>query len=106
MVIYIDIRISLFYIFGLIERDYEFFCFILIHVCSALDLRNRLLEFERTSAQRTRVYDDSTDWFSESTNIWLSHSDRERASVMAEDIEKKKRDAKSEFICIMLSLLS
>jgi len=37
-----------------------------------------LLSYDRTSAQRTRVIDDESDYFSADSNVWLSEKERER----------------------------
>lgn len=42
------------------------------------------MEYERTHAVRTQIYDDSTDWFRESGNRWLSAADRATAQAKAQ----------------------
>ncbi|XP_053318517.1 activating signal cointegrator 1 [Spea bombifrons] len=43
----------------------------------ALQHRDRLLEFDKTSVRRTQVIDDESDYFSSDTNQWLSEAERE-----------------------------
>lgn len=43
------------------------------------------------------MYDDSTDWFAESNNQWLSQTDRERAAAKDQEIRELKKDAKGQY---------
>ena len=61
-------------------------------LAAALAHKNKLLQFQATSAQRTRVYDDQADHFSDSTSQWLSPA--ERAAAAAE--VKRQEDAAKE----------
>jgi hypothetical protein len=47
--------------------------------------KDKLLEYDRTSSSRTRVYDDQADYFSNSTSAWLSEGEREAAAKAAEE---------------------
>jgi len=49
--------------------------------------KQRLLHYDRTGAERSRVYDDQSDYYSMKSSRWLSESERERA---------KKKDAKNQ----------
>ncbi|PFH35661.1 hypothetical protein BESB_053120 [Besnoitia besnoiti] len=48
----------------------------------ATALKDRLIHFDRTSAVRSIVYDDATDWFAEAGNIWIDASKRAEASEL------------------------
>lgn len=52
--------------------------------------KDRLLLFDRTSAQRSHVYDDQADYFSHAESTWLS--DKERKD--AQDKDTKRREAR------------
>jgi len=60
----------------------------------AIDHKNQLLEYERTSAQRTIVVDDSSDWFS--MNQWITSEEREILQKKEEEEQKKKRRKKEK----------
>jgi hypothetical protein len=53
----------------------------------ALAHKNRLLEFDRTSASRTKVFDDQTDYYEVVDSIWSSEQEREQALVELEEQE-------------------
>jgi hypothetical protein len=57
----------------------------------ALAHKNKLLEYDRTSAQRSYVYDDQADYFESSTSIWLSEAEQE----MAREKDEKRREKNS-----------
>ncbi len=46
----------------------------------ALARKQRLLEYDRTSIARSHVYDDSADYFSDTTSIWLSSAEQNAAA--------------------------
>ncbi|KAL7544516.1 hypothetical protein ACHAWF_012496 [Thalassiosira exigua] len=56
---------------------------------SALRHKERLLEFDRTSAARTRIHDDQEDYFVTSTSMWATEAEREDAREMEEERRKK-----------------
>ncbi|KAJ1612917.1 hypothetical protein OIY81_1105 [Cryptosporidium canis] len=64
------------------------------HYYQALERRDRLLEYARSSASRTRVVDEETDWFSEFENPWNTREERLLALRMskecAENAAKRK----------------
>lgn len=53
--------------------------------------KNMLLEFDRTSEKRTRVFDDESDYFS-SNSRWHSKSDREILQAKEKELLTKKYD--------------
>ena len=55
----------------------------------ALRLQKNLLEFDRTAAQRTVIYDDQEDYFS--TSEWLSPEERQRQQEEANRREEEKQ---------------
>mmetsp|Transcript_15467 Transcript_15467/g.25289 ORF Transcript_15467/g.25289 Transcript_15467/m.25289 type:complete len:282 (+) Transcript_15467:217-1062(+) len=63
----------------------------------ALERRDRLLEYERTSAERTKVYDDQSDYFEMDVGAidskWATDAERETAK---EDLAKRKEKADEE----------
>lgn len=55
----------------------------------AVDHKNRLLEFDRTSERRTRVLDDESDYFSLDSR-WLAEGDREKLRQREEELRAKR----------------
>ncbi|XP_076816047.1 activating signal cointegrator 1-like isoform X1 [Clavelina lepadiformis] len=51
--------------------------------------KERLLNYDRTCAQRTRVIDDESDYFATDANVWLS--DKERKLLKAKQEENYER---------------
>jgi hypothetical protein len=62
----------------------------------AIDQKNRLIQYDREGSQRTRVYDDATDWYAEADNVWRGKEEREAALRAAEQFERMKLDASHE----------
>eukprot|EP00416_Gambierdiscus_australes_P019162 CAMPEP_0171083400 /NCGR_PEP_ID=MMETSP0766_2-20121228/17681_1 /TAXON_ID=439317 /ORGANISM="Gambierdiscus australes, Strain CAWD 149" /LENGTH=886 /DNA_ID=CAMNT_0011540825 /DNA_START=178 /DNA_END=2835 /DNA_ORIENTATION=+ len=56
--------------------------------------KDRLLSYDRDAKKRTKVYDDATDWYSESANPWLSEKQREEALRKGSEEERKRREEK------------
>ncbi|XP_011301424.1 activating signal cointegrator 1 [Fopius arisanus] len=56
---------------------------------AALKQRDKLLEFDRNSAKRTRVIDDESDYYQSSNSVWLSKE--ERAEMERREAEMKER---------------
>lgn len=56
--------------------------------------KDRLVQYDREGTRRTRIYDDSTDWFAESSDIWKGKAEREEALRKARDFEEQKRQAR------------
>jgi activating signal cointegrator 1 len=50
--------------------------------------KNMLLEFDRTSEQRTKVIDDESDYFSMESNQWLTPQQRKSLQKRAEEINQ------------------
>ena len=83
------------------EFDYCHFCGYLIqdfssateisdrenNIDSAIKHKERLLEFDRTSASRTHVHDDQEDYFVTSNNMWATSEEQDDAR----DMEEKRR---------------
>lgn len=55
----------------------------------ALAMRNRLLEYDRTSERRTTVIDDESDYFA-TNSVWLSDAERKKLKVLEDDLNEKK----------------
>eukprot|EP00936_MAST-01D_sp_MAST-1D-sp1_P002801 g2801.t1 len=64
-------------------------------------LRDKLLHFDRTSAQRSYVYDDQADYYGDSASAWLSSEERsaarEKADARREKNLYRKRQVKISF---------
>eukprot|EP00927_Polykrikos_kofoidii_P064127 TRINITY_DN5917_c0_g1_i1.p1 TRINITY_DN5917_c0_g1~~TRINITY_DN5917_c0_g1_i1.p1 ORF type:complete len:894 (+),score=168.51 TRINITY_DN5917_c0_g1_i1:157-2682(+) len=58
----------------------------------AVSMKDRLLSYDRDARRRTKVYNDDTDWYSESVNPWLTEKQREQAAQNAKDEERRQRD--------------
>lgn len=56
---------------------------------SALQHKERLLEFDRTSAARTHIHDDQEDYFVASSSMWASEQEQGDARAMEENRQKK-----------------
>jgi len=54
--------------------------------------KDRLLCYDRDAKKRTRVFDDATDWYSESVNPWLNEKQREEALHNATKEEDRRRE--------------
>ncbi|XP_051174753.1 activating signal cointegrator 1 [Leptopilina boulardi] len=55
--------------------------------------RNRLLEFDRNSAQRTKVIDDESDYY-QSNSVWLSKTEKERLKKREDEIQAQKHKSR------------
>ena len=51
--------------------------------------KERLLEFDRNSASRTKVYDSQSDYYSNSTSNWLTEEEQLKAALMEEERVKE-----------------
>jgi len=60
----------------------------------AVATKDRLLSYDRDAKKRTKVYDDATDWYSESINPWLSQRQREEAVEKSKEEERRAREEK------------
>ena len=63
---------------------------------TAIEQKNRLIQYDREGAQRTRVFDDSTDWFAEASDVWKSAEERAIAQKLGNEYELAKLEAKRE----------
>lgn len=55
----------------------------------------RLVEYDRTAAQRTAVIDDQGDFFEIESNAWLAPEEREnlqKQQVLQERLEQQRKD--------------
>lgn len=50
---------------------------------AAVQHKNKLLLYDRTSASRTHVYDDQADYFNDTSSVWLSPAERKAAAEAA-----------------------
>jgi len=55
----------------------------------AVDHKNKLLEFDRTSEKRTKVYDDENDYFNLNSR-WISKEDRAQLEKREEELREKR----------------
>lgn len=66
-------------------------------------LKERLLEYDRTSAQRTRVIDDESDYFATDSNQWLTEDERrlieqrEAQARAKRELARKRRTVTIDF---------
>ncbi|KAF6211787.1 hypothetical protein GE061_012302 [Apolygus lucorum] len=56
---------------------------------SALELRDRLLEYDKSSERRTKVIDDENDYFS-TNSVWLSKEQKEALKRKQEELQALK----------------
>ena len=56
---------------------------------SAMAHKERLLEYDRTSASRTHVHDDQEDYFVTQSSMWSSTQEQNEASILEEERRKK-----------------
>lgn len=55
----------------------------------ALAMRNRLLEYDRTSEKRTTVIDDESDYFKQNS-VWLSDEERAKLKKLEQEMKEKR----------------
>ena len=67
---------------------------------SAQKHKERLLEFDKTSAARTHVHDDQEDYFVASTSMWATQEEQEDAEQLEENRRKKLHDRKQQVLNI------
>ncbi|CAF2388535.1 unnamed protein product [Rotaria sp. Silwood2] len=63
--------------------------FSLNDIANAIAFKDRLIEFDRTSAQRTQVIDDASDYFN-SNDKWLSKQQRIKLDKLKSQMNEKK----------------
>ncbi|KAM4749552.1 activating signal cointegrator 1 [Rhinophrynus dorsalis] len=54
----------------------------------ALQHRDKLLEYDKTSVRRTHVIDDESDYFSTDSNQWLSNAERETLRRKEQELQE------------------
>jgi hypothetical protein len=59
-------------------------------IAQAVAFKDKLIEFDRTSAQRTQVIDDAADYF-DSNNKWLSKQQRTKLQKLQNQLDEKKK---------------
>ncbi|CAF5188486.1 unnamed protein product, partial [Rotaria magnacalcarata] len=72
--------------------------FSLNDIAEAVAFKNKLIEFDRTSAQRTQVIDDASDYF-DSNNKWLSQQQRSKLEKLQTQ-KAEKKNTKNQKISI------
>lgn len=55
----------------------------------AVAMRNRLIDYDRTSERRTTVIDDESDYF-KTNSVWLSDAERAKLKKLEEEMNAKK----------------
>ena len=70
------------------------------NLASAMRHKERLLEFDRTSAARTHIHDDQEDYFSASTSVWSTEQEREDNRAMEESRQRKVHERKTHIMQI------
>ena len=66
---------------------------------NAMKEKERLVEYDRSSAKQTAIIDDQSDFFEIDANIWLSAEEKAFLKQREEEIEEQKRDeAKKVYI--------
>lgn len=58
----------------------------------AVAMRNRLLEYDRTSEKRTTVIDDEFDYF-KTNSVWLSDAEREKLNKLEKQMHEKRHSS-------------
>lgn len=56
---------------------------------SAIQHRNRLLQYDKSSERRTKVIDDESDYFTVNS-VWLSKAEREKLQQRAEELQARR----------------
>jgi hypothetical protein len=64
-------------------------------LASAIRHKERLLEYQRTSASRTTIHDDQEDYFVTSNSAWSTDREREEHREMEERRRREVQDRKS-----------
>jgi len=64
----------------------------------AVAMKDKLIEFDRTAASRTKVVDDQGDYYSTSNSSWLTSEEREKIEGLEEErreaVHTRRRDVK------------
>lgn len=65
---------------------------------SAMEHKERLLQFDRTSASRTQIFDDQEDYFVAATSMWSTKQEQGEYHVKEEERRKKVHDRQRNVI--------
>ena len=71
------------------------------HMMKAIEHKNKLLEYDRTSEKRTKVLDDECDYFN-SGSKWLSKEERDVLQAKEKEMKEKRYDRSNKKITIDL----
>lgn len=63
-----------------------------------MERKQRLLNYERTAAERTRVIDDQADYYAYETNTWLSSEERAAAEARVLERERQRQEARKRVV--------
>jgi hypothetical protein len=74
-----------------------------LHYQTALQHRDKLIEYDVNAAKRLGVIDERQDWYELSNNTWLNKDQRSYAKQM-EEIEKKRADIIDKTISVNINL--
>ncbi|KJE91246.1 thyroid hormone receptor interactor 4 [Capsaspora owczarzaki ATCC 30864] len=69
----------------------------------AVQHKNKLLEFDRTSAKRTQVIDDESDYFSADNNKWLTQAQKDALKAKEAEIKRHREEAKRKVTIDLIS---
>ncbi|CAG5134909.1 unnamed protein product [Candidula unifasciata] len=62
----------------------------------ALQHRDKLLEYDRTSVKRTQVIDDECDYYATDANQWLSSEERDKLRKREEELRKSRHGSRRD----------
>uniref|UniRef100_A0A0B6ZWX8 ASCH domain-containing protein n=2 Tax=Arion vulgaris TaxID=1028688 RepID=A0A0B6ZWX8_9EUPU len=62
----------------------------------ALQHRDKLLEFDRTSVRRTQVIDDECDYYATDSNQWLNTEEREKLRKREEELRNSRHGSRRD----------
>jgi len=60
----------------------------------AVEHKNKLLEFDKSSAKRTRVIDDECDYFSTNSTKWMSSKERQVLQKKEQELLEKRHESR------------
>ncbi|KAL3817410.1 hypothetical protein ACHAXA_011039 [Cyclostephanos tholiformis] len=69
-------------------------------LASAIRHKERLLEYDRTSASRTTIHDDQEDYFTASTSMWSTDQEREENRALEESRRRDMHERKGHVLRI------
>lgn len=78
----------------------KFVCDSLMLERNSLLHKERLLKFDREFTQRTKIYDDQADYFSNSTSMWLTEDEQMNALEKDEARRKEMHERKKQVLDI------